>query len=95
MQKGEKFTMFIGIIIYLIISGIFVKMFQDGSGGSALKIWVPWGCTGIFISFYLYREFNRVNKAKKHNRREALNVRRQELLDNVLKKSKKTDPPEE
>ena len=91
MRKGKKFTIVTGIIVYLILLGVLIKMFRDDAGGSQIKIWVPWGFIGIFTSFYLSHEFNRVNKAKKHNRREELNARKQELLDNVLRKNKKTD----
>ena len=93
MQKGEKFTIIIGVIVYLILLGVFVKMFRDDSGGTQLKILVPWGFIGIFMSFYIYREYNRVNKAKRKNRQEELNARRQELLDNVLRKNKETNNP--
>lgn len=88
MRKGEKFTIIMGVFVYLILLGVFIKMFGDDSGGSQLKVWVPWGFIGIFMSFYIYREYTRVNMAKRHNRREDLNARRQELLDNVLKKNK-------
>jgi len=57
-----------------------------------MTIYVPWGLIAIFISFYLFREFNRVKKAKRENRREYMNERRKELLDNVLKKNKKSTP---
>ena len=57
-----------------------------------MTIYVPWGLIAIFISFYLFREFNRVKKAKRQNRRERLNERRQQLLDNVLKKTKNFPP---
>ncbi|HTE11978.1 MAG TPA: FeoB-associated Cys-rich membrane protein [Chitinophagaceae bacterium] len=95
MQKGEKFTIIIGVIVYLILLGVFVKMFRDDSAGTQLKILVPWGFIGIFMSFYIYREYNRVNKAKRKNRQEELNARRQELLDNVLRKNKEINKPNE
>jgi len=58
-----------------------------------MTIYVPWGIILIFISFFIFREYSRVSKAKKDERREAINERRQELLNNVLKKNKanKTD----
>ena len=59
-----------------------------------LNIFVPWGLIAIFISFYLFKEFNRVRKAKRENRRVYMNERRQELLDNLLKRSKKSAPPD-
>lgn len=52
---------------------------------------VPWGLIAVFISFYLFKEFNRVKRARREERRDYLNERRQELLDNVLKKNKNTD----
>jgi len=42
----------------------------------------------LFISFYVFYEYNRVKKAKREYRREYMNERRQELLDKVLKKKK-------
>jgi hypothetical protein len=53
-----------------------------------MTVYVPWGIIAIFISFYIFREYNRVHKAKRDERREYTNARRQELLDNVLKKKK-------
>jgi hypothetical protein len=46
------------------------------------------GLIAIFISFYLFREFNRVRQAKAEERRERLNERRQELINNVLRANK-------
>jgi hypothetical protein len=54
-----------------------------------MKVYIPWGIIAIFISFYIFYEYNRVRKAKKKERREELNNRRKELLDDVLKSKKK------
>ena len=54
-----------------------------------MKFYVPWGFILIFISFYIFREYNRVKKAKREERREVLNARRQELMDKVIKAAKK------
>ena len=51
--------------------------------------YVPWGILAIGISFYLFYEYNRVQKAKRDERREEINERWKELLDNVLKSKKK------
>ena len=61
-----------------------------------MNIYLPWGAMLIIISLYLFREYNRVRRAKQEDRRERLNERRQELLDNLLAaKKKKADPPQE
>lgn len=39
-------------------------------------------------SIYLFTEYNRVQKAKRDERRDQINERRKELLDNVLKSKK-------
>ena len=53
--------------------------------------YVPCGLIAIFISFYLFREYNRVRVAKREERRDETSQRRQELLDNVTKRKKKPD----
>lgn len=50
-----------------------------------MTIFVPGVAVGAFISLYIFRESNRVKRAKREERREYLNERRQELLDNVIK----------
>lgn len=47
--------------------------------------YIPWGIIAIFISFYIFKEYNRVHQAKRRERRDYINQRRQELLENVLK----------
>ena len=54
-----------------------------------MNIFLPWGAMLIIISLYLFREYNRVRRAKQEDRRERLNERRQKLLDNLLDAKKK------
>jgi hypothetical protein len=82
------------IFALIILTGVFIKVSNQGTGRNQLNIVVPWGLIAIFISFYLFKEYNRVRKAKRENRREYMNERRQELLDNVLKKNKKSALPD-
>ncbi len=90
MKKETKFILATGIIIYFLLIAYFIKNFETNSGNFGVTIYVPWGFITIFISFYLFREFNRGKKAKRDERRAQMNERRQELLDNVLKKKKDT-----
>jgi hypothetical protein len=63
----------------------------DRSIFKEMKIYVPWGFIAIFISFYIFREYNRVRRAKRDERREYLNERRQQLIDNVVKAKKRDE----
>jgi hypothetical protein len=78
----------IGILsaAFIVLCAVYVRLASFGSGG--VQIVVPWGLIAIFISLYLFKENNRVKRAKYENRREYMNRHRQELLDNVLKKQK-------
>jgi hypothetical protein len=86
--------MILGVLIaaLVILIAVFTRLSNFGSGHNRVSVVVPWGLIAIFISLYLFREFNRIRKAKRENRREYLNERRQELLDNLLKKNKKSTP---
>jgi hypothetical protein len=55
------------------------------------KIILPGAAVGSLASLYIFYESNRVKNAKRNERRDYLNERRQELLDNVLKKNKKSE----
>jgi amino acid permease len=79
------------IIALIILIAVFTRLTNFGSQ-YRVNIVVPWGLIAIFISFYIFKEYNRATKAKRDNRREYLNERRQELLDNVLKKNQKSTP---
>lgn len=81
------------ILVLIVLMAVFVRFFNYGSGQISLV--VPWGLIAIFISLYLFEEYNRVKKAKRKNRREYMNQHRQELLDGVLKKNKKSTPKSE
>jgi hypothetical protein len=89
--------MILGVLIaaLVILIAVFTRLSNSGSGHNQVSIVVPWGMIAIFISLYLFREFNRIRKAKRENRREYMNERRQELLDNLLKKNKKSTPDSE
>ncbi|HEV3412084.1 MAG TPA: hypothetical protein VG101_06380 [Puia sp.] len=78
------------ILALIILIADFVRLSNTGTGHNRINIVVPWGLIAIFISLYLFKEYNRVRKAKRENRREYMNERRQELLDNLLKKDKKS-----
>ncbi len=89
MSKTWKIIILIGIIAYFISVTIFEKLFNITSNHSQMNIYVPWGFIGIFISLYIFYEYNRVKKAKRNERREERNARKQELIDNILKANKK------
>ncbi|MBS1669208.1 MAG: hypothetical protein JST58_17680 [Bacteroidetes bacterium] len=80
-----------GIIVYAILIGIFIRTSNDGAKHSAIRFYIPWGFIAIFISFYIFHEYNRVKRAKRDERREYLNQRRQDILDNALKSKNKKD----
>ena len=89
----EKILLGVLLIPLLILTGIYSRLANNfGSQSYRVNIVVPWGLIAIFISLYIFREYNRVTKAKRENRREYMNERRQELLDNLLKKDKKSNP---
>jgi hypothetical protein len=54
------------------------------------KIVLPGAVIGSLASLYIFYEYNRVKRAKRQDRREYMNKRRQEILDNVIKKNKNT-----
>jgi hypothetical protein len=57
-----------------------------------MTIYIPWGIIAIFISLYIFYEYNGVQKAKHNERRRERNERRQGLLDKTLKSgTKKSD----
>jgi hypothetical protein len=55
-------------------------------------VYIPWGLLAIGVSFYLFNEYNRVHRAKRDERREYLQERRKQLLENVLNSNKKNRP---
>lgn len=82
-----------GIIIYIMLTGILVRITNDKSSGYGVKVYIPIWLISIFISLYYFYENNRVRKAKREERKDMLNQRRQEILDNVIKSKSKNDPP--
>ena len=81
------------VIIYLILLIFFIRSFDKILNHIEMKIYISWGIIAIFISFYIFYEYNRVKKAKKNERRDELNNRRKELLNNILKSKKKNSNP--
>lgn len=90
----EKIILGVFIIALIILIAVYSGLANFGSHQYRVNIVVPWGLIAIFISLYIFREYNRVTKAKRDNRREYMNERRQELLDDLLKKNKKSNPGE-
>jgi hypothetical protein len=90
----ERIILGVLILALIILIAVFTRLTNTGSQ-YRINIVVPWGLIAIFISLYIFREYNRVTKAKRDNRREYMNERRQELLDNVTKKNKKSAPGDE
>ena len=88
----ERMILGVFIVALVILIAVFTRLSNSGLGHNQVNIVVPWGMIAIFISLYLFREFNRIRKAKRENRREYMNKRRQELLDNLLKKDRKSTP---
>ena len=81
--------------MFLFLTARFFWLSNSASGHGQITIIVPWGLIAVFISLYLFKEYNRANKARRENRREYMNQRRQELLDDILKKNKKSTPGDE
>jgi len=88
-NSGRWQRLFIYALILMVM--IFTIRFLQSEGSVTNNIFIPVGFIAIFISFYLFREYNRVQRAKRDERREHLNERRQELLDNVVKKKKENN----
>jgi hypothetical protein len=82
-----KFKFFVEKIVP-IITATFLLAFFIWMAVKYNKIIVPGAILGSLVSLYIFYEYNRVKRGKKEERREYLNERRQELLDNVLKKNK-------
>jgi hypothetical protein len=74
------------IITITLIVGFFVVIAIKYN-----KIILPGAAVGSLASLYIFYESNRVKNAKRNERRDYLNERRQELLDNVLKKNKNSE----
>ena len=91
-KLGINPILIFGIIVLIMLIGLFVRITNDGSSHSGIRFYIPLGFIAIFISFYIFREYNRVLKAKREERREYLNQRRQEILENVIKSKNKKEP---
>jgi hypothetical protein len=84
----ERIIVIVFITALIILTAKFVRLDNTGLGLGRINLIVPWGLIAIFISLYLFREYNRVRKAKRENRREYMNKHRQELLENIFRKNK-------
>ena len=87
-------TLVIAFVVALLISyWEFETLINQESSQFRINLIVPFGLIAIFISLYLFSEFNRVKRAKRYERREQLNERRNEMVDKVIKaKNKNGDP---
>ncbi|MES1161327.1 MAG: hypothetical protein ABUM51_11250 [Bacteroidota bacterium] len=59
-----------------------------------ITIYVPVGFIMVFMSLYIFREYNRVKRAKRDERRESLDATRQEYLDRLIKSRNKESNPD-
>jgi len=87
-------TLVIAFVVALLISyWEFETLINQESSQFRINLIVPFGLIAIFISLYLFSEFNRVKRAKRYERREQVNERRNEMVDKVIKaKNKNGDP---
>ena len=87
-------TLVIAFVVALLISyWEFETLINQESSQFRINLIIPFGLIAIFISLYLFSEFNRVKRAKRYERREQLNERRNEMVDKVIKaKNKNGDP---
>jgi hypothetical protein len=59
-----------------------------------MTIYVPGGFILVFMSLYIFREYNRVKRAKQEERRENLHSIRQEYLDRLIRSKNKGSNPD-
>jgi hypothetical protein len=60
-----------------------------------MTVYLPWGLIAIFIAFYIFYDHNHRSRLKREERRDELKVRRQELVNQLIKsKSKPNDGSE-
>ena len=76
------------LALIILISNLVIKY----QSGARINVVIPWGLILIFMSLYLFRQYNRARKEKRENRREYMNERRQEILDDIFKKNKEAEP---
>ena len=60
-----------------------------------MTIYLPGAMFAAGISLYLFYEYNRVKQAKQEERRESLNDRRQQYLQQLIEAKKKEPGAEE
>ncbi|HLX65420.1 MAG TPA: hypothetical protein VKR41_00445 [Puia sp.] len=91
MSKSASIERIIVVVFFaalIILTAKLLRINHSRFGLGQIILFVPWGMVAIFISFYIFREYNRVKKAKRENRREYMNKHRQELLDNIFRKNR-------
>lgn len=54
------------VLALLIGYAIYARVSNRGSNRFQTNILIPWGLMAVFISFYLFREFNRVKQTKRN-----------------------------
>jgi len=89
--RGNNLIIVLSIVI-LIGYGIYASISNHSTNYFQINIVVPWGLIAVFVSFYLFKEYNRVKRAKRDERREYMNEHRQDLLNKVVRKNKKSPP---
>ena len=93
-NKRKRFRPSLKVVITVLVVAlligyvIFEITLNQGSTPFRINFIVPWGLIAIVISFYFFGENNRIRSAKRDNRREHINQRKEELLENLRKKTK-------
>jgi hypothetical protein len=75
-------------------SGVLI-VFCLGTKTAEMTIIVPGALFAAGISIYLFYEFNRVKEAKRDQRRESLNDKRQQYIHQLIQANKKEQKTEE
>jgi hypothetical protein len=94
-SKEKKFKISMRIVTIVLVAAlligytVFVRLFNHGTTPFSINIIVPWGLIAVFISFYVFNESNRAKKARRDERREYMNERRQQVLEGVIKSKNK------
>jgi|SRR5450432_2148457 len=81
-QSSNKTRILIIVLVIVLLVGyvIYQRVSNPGSSGYRVNFFVPWGLIAVVMSFYFFSETNRVRKAKRDERREHIDERRQEIL---------------
>lgn len=60
----ERIILVVFIIALVILTAKFLQLDNSGFGLGQINVFVPWGMIAIFISLYLFREYNRVKPSR-------------------------------